>query len=295
METLLIPLGAAVTFVVAMRGFHLVRTTGLEEVSDFQQPASGKSQIGFGALLDGLGRRLLGTTMRIYGPVRLRQLEERIRRSGRPQGLTLTIYLQRQGGSFAIGLILLVLFVMTGGTLGLVLGLFILVALTASMPLWLYTETGRRVTKIESDLPDFLDVLGVTVQAGLGFRQAVERVCEVSEGPLAEEMTNALREMALGASRRKAFTGLRDRTKSATVAAFVAALLQAEELGVPLADALEDIARDARRSHAEKIRQKMAKVGSKASMVITMTIVPGAIILIASSFLIGNEVFSELF
>lgn len=295
MEGLLLPLGATAVFVLGMGGVHLVRTTGLEEVSDFQSPAARKSQVGFGALLDALGRRLLGTTMRLYGPVRLRQLDERIRRAGRPQGLTLTIYLQRHGGSCAMGLILFGLFALTGGALGLVLGLFLAGALSLWMPLWLYTETGRRVTKIESDLPDFLDVLGVTVQAGLGFRQAVERVCEVSEGPLAEEMTNALREMALGASRRRAFTGLRDRTKSETVAAFVAALLQAEELGVPLADALEDIARDARRSHAEQIRQKMAKVGSKASLVITLTIVPGAILLIASSFLIGNEVFSDLF
>ncbi|MCL2091130.1 MAG: type II secretion system F family protein [Micrococcales bacterium] len=271
-----------------------MRTTGLEEVSDFQ-PAARESRKGSGALLDVLGQRLLGSTMRLYGPVRLRQLEERIRRAGRPQGLTLTIYLQRHGASCFLGLVLFALLVMAGGVLGAVLGLLVAGVLASWMPMWLRTETGRRVARIESDLPDFLDVLGVTVQAGLGFRQAVERVCEVSDGPLTEEMTNALREMALGASRRRAFVGLRDRTKSETVAAFVAALLQAEELGVPLADALEDIARDARREHAERTRQKMAKIGPKSSLVITMTIVPGALILITSSFIIGNEVFGDLF
>ena len=295
MAGLLMPLGAAVVFVIGMAGVHLVKTTGLEEVSDFQPAAARKSQKGSGAVLDALGQRLLGTTMRLYGPVRLRQLEERIRRAGRPQGLTLTIYLQRHSASCFIGAVFFVIFAVLGGALGAVLGLLVAAALCGWMPLWLRTETGRRVAQIEADLPDFLDVLGVTVQAGLGFRQAVERVCEVSEGPLAEEMTNALREMALGASRRRAFEGLRERTKSETVAAFVAALLQAEELGVPLADALEDIARDARREHAERTRQKMAKVAPKASMVITLTIVPGAVILIAASFIIGNEVFSELF
>ncbi len=295
MVGLLVSVGAAAVFVLGMGGLHLVRTTGLEEVSDFQAPVTRKSQKGSGAVLDAIGARLLTTTMRLYGPVRLRQLEERIRRAGRPQGLTLTIYLQRHGASCAIGLAFFVMMAIAGGALGAVLGLVVAAALAGWMPLWLRTETGRRVVQIEADLPDFLDVLGVTVQAGLGFRQAVERVCEVSEGPLAEEMTNALREMALGASRRQAFVGLRDRTKSATIAAFVAALLQAEELGVPLADALEDIARDARRSHAEQVRQKMAKVAPKASMVITLTIVPGAVILIASSFIIGNEVFSDLF
>ncbi|MCL2849885.1 MAG: type II secretion system F family protein [Micrococcales bacterium] len=287
--------GAAAVFALGMGGLFLVRTTGLEEVPDFEPATVRKSRGGSGAVFDALGSRLMGLTTRLYGPSGLRQLEDRIRRAGRPDGLTLKVYLQRHGAICCVGLVFFGVFSVAGGALGALVGLVVAVALCLWMPTWLRTQGRRRVAQIESDLPDFLDVLGVTVQAGLGFRQAVERVCEVSTGPLVEELTTALREMALGASRRRAFVGIRDRTRSETVAAFVAALLQAEELGVPLADALEDIARDARREHGERTRQKMAKVPAKASLVISMTIVPGAVILIAAAFIIGNEVFSELF
>jgi tight adherence protein C len=101
-------------------------------------------------------------------------------------------------------------------------------------------------------------------------------------------MTTALREMSLGVSRRRAFIGMRERVRSEGVASFVTALLQAEELGVPLSQALQDIAADTRRQHAEQVRQAMAKVGPKTSLVITMTIVPGAVLLIAAAMVLGN-------
>ncbi len=281
-----IALAAAAVFVLAVSGLQLLRTTGLEDVEEIHRPNTGEvPRRGFVDLADALGDRLLGTTMRAYGPDRLRRLEESIRRAGRPDGLTLMIYLQRQGAFAFMGGVALLAFAVLGE---LLLGLIFAAVLVGWMPLWLRAASRRRAAQIDSELPDFLDVLGVTVTAGLSFRQAVERVCEVSQGPLADEMTTALREMSLGVSRRQAFIAMRERTRSESVASFVTALLQAEELGVTLADALEDIASDARRNHAEKVRQDMAKAAPKASMVITTTIVPGAVVLIAAAMILGN-------
>ena len=105
------------------------------------------------------------------------------------------------------------------------------------------SREGRlRQEQIERDLPDFLDILAVTVRAGLGYRLALGRVAEALGGPVGEEMLVALRQMSLGATRRAAFEALRDRNASEQLSSFVAAQLQAEELGVPLSEALNDIA-----------------------------------------------------
>ena len=101
----------------------------------------------------------------------------------------------------------------------------------------------RRQGQIDRDLPDFLDVLSVCVSAGIAFRPAMGRVAEAIGGPVAEEVQTALRQIALGAPRREAFQALRERNTSEALGTFVSAFLQAEELGVPLADALVDLAR----------------------------------------------------
>ena len=291
---LLIGLAAALVTVLGFSGARMLRTTGLEEVEEGMRTTPvAQRERGFGAFLDRLGSLFLGTTMRAYGPARLRRLEETIRRAGRPDGLTLTVYLRRQAAFVVIGVVGLVVFLLVGQPWT---GLLLLLLLCGWMRLWLMSAGRRRQEQIDMELPDFLDVLGVTVTAGLGFRQAVERVCEFHTGPLAEEMRTVLQEMSVGISRRQAFIAMRDRTRSDGVAAFVTALLQAEELGVPLSSALDDIASDVRKEHAQRVRQAAAKAAPKVSLVVTMTIVPGTLILIGSSILLANrEVHSGIF
>ena len=74
-----------------------------------------------------------------------------------------------------------------------------------------------RKDDIDRTLPDFLDVLAVVVSAGLGFRQALDRVAEKYEGPWADELRITLRQMDMGVSRRQAFDELRRRNDSEQV------------------------------------------------------------------------------
>jgi tight adherence protein C len=128
----------------------------------------------------------------------------------------------------------------------------------------------------------------VTVSAGLSFRGALDRVSSSSEGPLAEEMRSVLREMDIGVSRRRAFTNLRDRNDAEALGSFVTAVLQAEELGVPLSQALIEIAAEIRRGFAQETRRRAARAGPKVSLVVTVTIVPAAMLLIGSSLVLAN-------
>nr|WP_284291452.1 type II secretion system F family protein [Angustibacter aerolatus] len=109
------------------------------------------------------------------------------------------------------------------------MALLVLVAAWFLPELALRSARRRRQRSIDRDIPDFLDVLAVTVSAGLSFRAALERVASRYTGALADEITHTLREMDVGESRRNAFQRLRERNASEALDQFVVALLQAEE------------------------------------------------------------------
>jgi pilus assembly protein TadC len=290
---LVIAAAAALLTVFGMVSGRLLTSTGLEDVEAEYAPDAEPRQRGFVAVLDRVGAPLLPLAVRLHGRQRLQRLDTAIRRAGRPEGVTLTMFVRREAALVLFALLFGLFFTLQGlWSVGVPLA----VALAGWMRLWLVTEANRRRRQIDAELPDFLDVLSVTVTAGLGFRQALERVCDLHGGALAAEMRTALQEMNVGASRRQTFVALRERNRSATVGTFVTALLQAEELGVPLADALTDIASDVRREHAETVRQRAARAAPMVSLAVTMTILPGALILMVSAVLIANAgVLGDLF
>ena len=153
------------------------------------------------------------------------------------------------------------------------------------------SRAGRlRQEAIERSLPDFLDILAVSVRAGLGYRYALRRVAESLGGPVGDEMLTVLRQIELGQDRRDAFLALRDRNDSASLKAFVAAQLQAEELGVPLSEALNDIADDMRRMAGQNARREAQRASPRVSLLVTTLIVPGSMILILLSiYLLGRR------
>ena len=206
--------------------------------------------------------------------------------AGRPGGLTV----QRFIGYKASGAVLfggpLLLLALAGGSplmalLGVGFGWF-------APDIWISRAGRLRQERIERELPDFLDILAVTVRAGLGYRLSLARVSESLGGPVGEEMLVALRQMELGASRRAAFEALRDRNASEQLSSFVAAQLQAEELGVPLSEALNDIAGDMRRAAFQAARRRAARAAPRVSLVVTTLIVPGMMILIFAAMLLGS-------
>ncbi|OMG07217.1 type II secretion system F family protein [Actinomyces naeslundii] len=232
---------------------------------------------------DRFGRLLSG----VYGPRRRARLESRLKRAGYPAGLTQRTFIQRETGFILLGLIVfLFCFLLDELILGIVCGML----LSCWMQVWL-TNTGlKRSQQIDRDLPDFLDVLSVTVRSGMSFRLAVERVSSFHEGPLADEMRNAIHSMRLGVTRRDAFIAARDNSRSENVAIFVSAFLQAEELGTPLADALVDISSEIRRERAQQVRRAAARAQPKIAMVVTTMILPATLILILGSMILMNIV-----
>ncbi len=279
---------AALCATVAVAAIPLLRDRG--PIDRLSEPVAAGGRRG--SLLRRLVERLVGLLgPRLVGSVGGRRrdaISHKLDLAGRPAGLTVQRLVGLKGAIAVLAGCGFLFLSLLGGSLPL--------ALLATVMGWYAPDvwiarTGRlRQERIERDLPDFLDILSVTVRAGLGYRLALARVSEQLGGPVAEEMLVALRQMDLGASRRAAFEALRDRNASESLSGFVAAQLQAEELGVPLSEALTDIARDMRRAAHQAARRRAARASPRVSLVVTTLIVPGTMLLIIVAILISSGV-----
>ena len=235
-----------------------------------------------GSLAGALGPRIAPT-------MRARQREalaHRLDLAGRPAGLTVQRFIGLKAALAALAGGAMLLLVLSGSS-PLVLAGAVLAGWFGP-DLWLSREGRLRQERIERDLPDFLDILAVTVRAGLGYRAALLRVADALGGPVGDEMLTSLRQMDLGSSRRDAFLAMSARNESRSLKSMIAAQLQAEELGVPLSEALNDIAEDMRRAAYQDARRRAARAAPRVSLIVTTLIVPGAMILILVALFLGS-------
>ncbi|WP_228980410.1 DUF5936 domain-containing protein [Streptomyces sp. DH12] len=237
--------------------------------------------------VDRLGMRYAPAVLRLMGPRRVDALRRRLDMAGNPGGLTVDRYAARRAVYGTLGVAAALAMLLRGQAV--VAAVVLAYGLTWTDVL-LRIAVRRRRDDIERTLPDFLDVLAVVVSAGLGFRQALERVADKYSGPWADELRITLRQMDMGVSRREAFDQLRRRNASEQVSMFVTALQQGEELGAPIVDTLIQIANDMRRTDAQNARRAAAKAVPKTTLVVTLVMLPATMILIALSFYYGSGV-----
>lgn len=149
--------------------------------------------------------------------------------------------------------------------------LLVLVGAAGPMIIARFYVSGRvtlRKSQMENQLPDILDLLAISVGAGMGFDQALGFITESMTGPLVNELAVLRRELSLGKSRTQAFTDLGDNCDSKAISNFAAAVVQAVEMGIPLHDMLVTQATAARNEHVALVRQKAAKASIR--MIIPM-------------------------
>ncbi|TDB37674.1 MAG: type II secretion system F family protein [Actinobacteria bacterium] len=151
---------------------------------------------------------------------------------------------------------------------------------------WLLSAVNSRKLAIRRALPDMLDMLTISVEAGLGFDQAVAKLVSNSKGPLAEEFARMLKELQAGIDRSTAYRHLADRTDVPEVATFVTSMVQADVFGISVANVLRTQAKEMRvkrRQHAEEIAQK-APV--KIVFPLVLCILPATLIVILGPALV---------
>lgn len=287
MLTLLFGLSAALCVILLVWGFALMSSG--DQISPDWVPKTAKrpkyedGTFLVAALADLVGTPFTGTAENLLRPWR-RQIRRRIDAAGRPGGMTFEGYCRRTAG-----------YVVTFGSLAIVMLLAgnlmfaaIMVVPCLQNELTLWAKGRQRQDELERALPDFLDVLAVTVTAGLSFRYALARVTECMPGPLADEFQIALRQMELGTSRREAFDDLRKRNRAESISQFVTAIQQAEELGSPLAAALRDIGADVRKDAAQWARRKAQRTTPQITMVTTMLTLPALMMIILGALFFSS-------
>jgi tight adherence protein C len=161
--------------------------------------------------------------------------------------------------------------------LALIMGPVIGLLLPAS---WLARKVRERQGAILKDLPDTLDLLAISVEAGMGFEGALAIVCQHFSSPLADEFARTLHEMELGLPRRDAFQNLKRRTEVPELSNLVLALLQADALGIPIGRVLKTQAGEMRLKRRQWAREKAAKLPVKMLFPLILFVFPAIMVVI---------------
>jgi tight adherence protein C len=172
-------------------------------------------------------------------------------------------------------------FVITPGALTIVGTAIVICAGGYFAPnLVLYQVGYQRMEKIRRDLPDSLDMLTITVEAGLAFDAALSQVARNTEGPLASEFFRVLQEMQIGMGRMEALRALGDRVNLPELRGFVTAMVQADAFGIPIANVLRVQAREMRIKRSQRAEEQAMKVPVKILFPLIFCILPTLFIVV---------------
>jgi tight adherence protein C len=224
-----------------------------------------------------LGDRLVGVGRRIARADTAKRIQRRLDIAGNPQGWDVN----RIIGLKVLGL----------GVLG---ALAFLYSLGAGRPLpqvllitggvaafgyvlpnvLLYNAGEKREKLMRNSLPDAIDLLTVSVEAGLGFDAAVGRVAKNTSGPLAQEFARLLQEMQIGVGRTEAMRAVAERTTMDDLKSFCLAMVQADSLGIPIGRVLRIQSQEMRVKRRQRAEMKAQQVPVKIMIPLVLFILP---------------------
>jgi tight adherence protein C len=211
------------------------------------------------------------------------KIEEKLQLAGIPFGMTPVDFRLLQTG-------LLVVFPILFGGYGALLNggaglifIFAVVGILAGLALphfYLKQKTKVRNRFALRELPDILDLLTVSLEAGLGFDGAVSKVVSKKEGVIADEFHRCLEEIRLGKTRREALSAIRDRLDVNEVKSFISSILQAEKLGVGMVQVLRVQSSDVREQRKQRAEEEAMKAPIKMLFPLVLFLFPSLFIVL---------------
>jgi tight adherence protein C len=144
----------------------------------------------------------------------------------------------------------------------------------------LYQTAYNRTQQIRRELPDALDLLTISVEAGLAFDAALSQVARNTTGPLAEEFFRVLQEMQIGLGRSEAMRALGERSDLPELRGFVSAMVQADSFGIPIASVLRVQAKEMRIKRTQRAEELAQKVPVKILFPLIFCILPALFIVV---------------
>ncbi|MFF2446220.1 type II secretion system F family protein [Neobacillus sp. NPDC058068] len=146
--------------------------------------------------------------------------------------------------------------------------------------LYLKQKTKARCRIALREFPDVLDLLTVSLEAGLGFDAAVSKVVSKKEGVLVAEFQRCMEEIRLGKTRREALSGIRDRVDVDMVKSFISSVLQAEKLGIGMVRVLRVQSNEVREQRKQRAEEEAMKAPIKMLFPLVLFIFPSLFIVL---------------
>jgi len=210
--------------------------------------------------------------------------------AGNPPGWTVDRVLSLKALGIGVGFVAGALF---GALLGKGLGFDIAAGLIGAVlgyygpNLFLYQKGYDRTQKMERALPDALDLLTISVEAGLGFDAALSQVARNTDGPLADEFARVLQEMQIGLGRSQALRALGERSTLPDLRAFTSAMVQADAFGIPVGQVLRVQSAEMRIKRRQKAEEAAQKIPVKIMIPLVLFILPSLFIAVIGPAVIG--------
>lgn len=218
----------------------------------------GQDQDGLATLAARLGRALVQRNPGRYDEDEMRR---QLTAAGMYSTAPLTFFGARALAAVGLPAGILILGLLSGGSLALpLLGAVISALLGWRVPnIVLERRAKARLVQIDRDMPELVDLLMVTVEAGIGFSAALQLAGSRITGPLGDELRLAMQEQRMGLSTGESLTKMMERVPTPSMRSFVRSMLQGERLGVSIGQIMRNLAgemRKRRRAAAEERAQK---------------------------------------
>jgi len=245
-------------------------------------------------VLSPLGDRLAGWTLKLHPRTTIEGVSARLLAAGLGRKIAPTTFLAFKSALALGGVFLGAVF---GGALtgpgGVLLFAIALGGVGFIAPDFVVSGRARtRKDRIRAELPDALDLMAVSVEAGMGFDGAIAKLTEHMDGPLADEFALTLSEIRIGESRQDALKKLAERTGTPELSSFVRSIIQADQLGISLGRILRVQATDSRLKRQAAAEEKAMKAPIKMLFPTVLFIFPAMfLVILGPAFLNLSKIF----
>ncbi|VXC72176.1 Type II/IV secretion system protein TadC, associated with Flp pilus assembly [Arthrobacter sp. 9V] len=208
-------------------------------------------------------------------------LDKLLARLGRPAGMPLgRLLIVKPALALGAGLVGLLFFLRAPSGQGFLLYLAAVLLVYFLPDLLIHGRAAERQKAIQTELPNTLDQMLISVEAGLGFEGAMSRAGQNGSGPLAMEMLRTLQDMQAGRSRKEAYVALAERVDVHDLRAFVGAIVQADTYGIAIANVLRTQAKQMRIRRRQRAEEQAMKLPVKVLFPLMFCILPVLFIVI---------------
>jgi tight adherence protein C len=273
------------------------RRTSVRRASTYGRfrPALGREQQPFQQrVLIPIGNRLAAWTLKLHPRTSIDGVSTRLLAAGLGHTISPNTFLAFKSSAAIVGVVFgAVLGGAATGFTGVLFFAIILGGVGFIVPDFAVSAKARsRRERIRAELPDALDLMAVSVEAGMGFDGALAKLTEHMEGPLADEFALTLNEVKIGETRQDALKKLSERTDTAELSSFVRSIIQADQLGISLSRILRVQATDSRLKRQAAAEEKAMKAPIKMLFPTVLFIFPAMfLVILGPAFLNLSKIF----